>query len=159
MHRKAPGVLAPAEVSLTAIGVSSGLFDVECTQDASVITADKLKEIDLIAFYTTGDLGKLPISEANFTALQDWLKSGKAFCGFHSATDTLKDFKPYYELINGSFDGHPWGSGTTVTIVNHDPAHVVAKMFPAEFEWKDEIYQYKNFDPKKRACAAEFEHG
>jgi uncharacterized protein len=145
VKRKAPGVLAPCEVSLSAIGAESGLFDAECTQDASVITPEKLKEVDIIFFYTTG---ALPITEPNFTAFQDWIKSGKAFIGAHSATDTFGNFKPYYELINGTFNGHPWGSGTTVTITNHDAAHPATKMFEPEFQWKDEIYQYKNFDPK-----------
>src|SRR5436190_764882 len=60
--------LAPAEISVTQIGQTSGLFDVECTQDASVLTAEKLKDLDVVFFYTTG---ALPISEENFTAFQD----------------------------------------------------------------------------------------
>src|SRR5262245_556186 len=88
------GAPAPAEVSMTELGKASGLFDVECTQDASVITPEKLKELDAVMFYTTG---ALPISPEHFAALQDWLKSGKAFIGTHSATDTFGNFKPYYE--------------------------------------------------------------
>jgi uncharacterized protein len=137
--------LAPAEVALQQIGQNSGLFDVECTQDASVLTADKLKELDVVFFYTTG---ALPIAEADFSAFLEWIKAGHAFCGAHSATDTYGNFKPYYELINGTFAGHPWGSGTKITLTNHDPEHAAVKMYPAEFEWVDEIYQYKNYDPK-----------
>ena len=33
-------------------------------------------------------------------------------------------------------------------MTNHEPSHVTAKMLGAEFTWKDEIYQYKNYDPK-----------
>src|SRR5688572_9609067 len=58
---------------LTEIGQKSGIFDVECTDDGSVITPDKLKDLDLLFFYTTGGL---PIRE-NFPAIQEWLKSGK----------------------------------------------------------------------------------
>ena len=138
------GALAPAEVSMTEIGKASGLFDVECTQDASVLTPEKLKELDAVMFYTTG---ALPISPEHFAAFQDWLKSGKAFIGTHSATDTFGNFKPYYELINGTFNGHPWG-GDTVTFTNHDPEHPTVKMLGPEFQWKDEIYQYVHYDPK-----------
>ena len=153
VKRKAPGVLAPSEVAVTQIGTESGLFDVECSQDASIITPEKLKELDAIMFYTTGDFDPkgekgLPISEANFTAMMDWLKSGKAFIGTHSATDTLKNFKPYYELINGSFNGHPWNAGDLCSFTNHEPTHPAMKMWEPEFQFKDEIYQYKNFDPK-----------
>jgi len=153
VKRKAPGVLAPSEVALTAIGKESGLFDVECSQDISIITPDKLKELDAIMFYTTGDYKpgdakSLPITEENFNAMMAWLKSGKAFIGTHSATDTLKNFKPYYELINGSFSGHPWNAGDLCAFTNHEPTHPAVKMWEPEFQFKDEIYQYKNFDPK-----------
>jgi hypothetical protein len=66
--------------------------------------------------------------------------------GIHSATDTGANFKPYYSLINGSFAGHPWGSGTEVTFTNHEITHPVVAMWPAEFGFKEEIYQYKNYD-------------
>jgi type 1 glutamine amidotransferase len=144
VDRKKDAPLAPSEISVTEIGKESGLFDVECTQDAAVLTADKLKELDAVMFYTTGGLSV----KESFPAYEEWLKSGKAMIGVHSSTDTLGDFKPYSSLINGTFDGHPWGSGTNCTMTVHDTSHVVAKPWPAEFQIKDEIYQYKNYDPK-----------
>ncbi len=137
--------LAPSEESVTQIATESGIFEVECTQDASVLTPEKLKTLDVVMFYTTG---KLPITPENFTAFEEWLKSGKAMIGAHSATDTFGDFKPYSSLINGTFDGHPWGAGETVTMTNHEPTHPTVKMLGEEFQWKDEIYQYRNYDPK-----------
>jgi len=144
VDRKKDAPLAPSEISVTDIGQSSGLFEVECTQDASVLTADKLKDLDAVMFYTTGGL---PIKES-FPAFEEWLKAGHAMIGVHSSTDTLGDFEPYWSLINGTFDGHPWGSGETCTMTIHEPTHVVAKPWPAEFQIKDEIYQYKHYDPK-----------
>jgi type 1 glutamine amidotransferase len=91
---------------------------------------------------TTGDL---PLPDGD--ALVNWVKSGKAFIGMHAATDTLKNLQSYYQMINGSFAGHPWGGGGTYTFANHEPSHPAAAMFPAEFQWKDEIYQYTHFDP------------
>lgn len=137
--------LAPSEIAMTELGASSGLFDVECTQDASVLTPEKLKDLDAVMFYTTGGL---PISKENFAAFEEWLKNGHAMIGTHSATDTFGDFQPYWSLINGTFDGHPWGSGETCTMTVHDPTHVVAKPWPAEFQIKDEIYQYRHYDPR-----------
>ena len=145
VDRKNGAPLAPSEISVTDIGKESGLFDVECTQDASVLTPEKLKELDAVMFYTTG---ALPISKENFAAFEEWLKAGHAMIGTHSATDTFGDFQPYWSLINGTFDGHPWGSGETVTVAVQDPSHVVAKPWPAEFQIKDEIYQYRHYDPK-----------
>ena len=40
VDRKKDAPLAPSEISMTEIGQSSGLFDVECTQDASLLTAE-----------------------------------------------------------------------------------------------------------------------
>jgi len=31
--------------------------------------------------------------------------------------------------------------------VNHEPTHPIVSMFEPEFQWKDEIYQYDNFNP------------
>jgi hypothetical protein len=136
--------LAPSEIAMTEIGNESGLFTVECTQDAAVLTAEKLKDLDAVMFYTTGGL---PISPEHFEAFEAWLKSGKAMIGAHSATDTFGGFKPYYSLINGTFDGHPWGSGETVAVANHEPSHPAVKMLGESFLIKDEIYQYRNYDP------------
>jgi type 1 glutamine amidotransferase len=144
VKRKAPDQLAPSEIAMMEIAKASGLFDVECTQDASVLTAEKLKELDAVMFYTTGGL---PITGV-FPQYEEWLKSGKAMIGVHSATDTLGNFKPYWSLINGTFNGHPWGSGETVSVSVHEPDHAVAKPWPAEFQIKDEIYQYRQYDPK-----------
>ena len=139
------GGLAPSEVAMVEIGRESGLFEVECTQDASVLTPEKLKELDVVLFYTTG---ALPISPPHFEAFLEWLRSGKAFVGIHSATDTFSSYKPYYELINGVFDGHPWGAGETVTLRVHDPEHAAVKPWGPELVIKDEIYQYRHYDPK-----------
>ena len=52
-------------------------------------------------------------------------------------------------MVGGSFNGHPWGAGTTVTIAVHEPKHPTMKPFGKEFQIKDEIYQYKNWQPEK----------
>ena len=145
VSRKTPQELCLSETTITQIGKDSGLFETECTQDSTLITAEKLKDVDLLLFYTTG--GDL-LSPASWAAIDEWLKSGKAFVGTHSSTDTMGNHKGYYEMINGTFAGHPWGSGETVTLTNHDPNHVIVKMLGAEFQWKDEIYQYSHYDPK-----------
>src|SRR6185295_13946474 len=136
VDRKKDAPLAPSEISVTDIGATSGVFEVECTQDAAVLTPEKLKDLDAVMFYTTGGL---PISKENFAAFEEWLKAGHAMIGVHSSTDTFGDFQPYWSLINGTFDGHPWGSGENCTMTVHETSHVVAKPWPAEFQIKDEI--------------------
>lgn len=143
--------LAPAEIAMTQLGQETGLFKVDCTQTAEDLDPENLKKYDILMLYTTGEL---PISdEARDYLTKTWLKQkGHGVIGFHSATDTFRNDKPehawYRELIGGTFNGHPWGAGTTVTISVHDTDHAAMQPFGEEFTIRDEIYQYKNFVPK-----------
>ena len=143
------GELSAAEVAMIQLGQQTELFKVDCTQDvAADFTKENLQNYDVVMFYTTG---ALPIAEENLDYFfGTWLKQkGHGVIGFHSATDTFKDYEPYWDMIGGSFNGHPWGSGTKVTIAVHDTAHPITKSFGEEFVIRDEIYQYKNWQPKK----------
>lgn len=140
--------LAPAEIAMKQLGEQTGLFDVDCTQQASDINKENLKHYDIVMFYTTGDL---PIEPAELTYfLDDWLKQkGHGFIGFHSATDTYHENQPYWDMIGGTFNGHPWGSKTMVTVSVHDTKHPASRSFGNEFQIQDEIYQYKHWQPEK----------
>ena len=138
------GAYSMVESALMEIGVKSNLFDAECIQDATLITPEKLKDTDAIVFYTSGDL---PLKPAAFAPIQNWLRGGKAVIGIHSATDTFKEFRPYYEMMGATYLRHPWNHGATVT--NLEPAHPAVKMFPAEFEWHDELCEHLYFDARK----------
>ena len=110
-------------------------------QFAKAFASDSLALFDGVIFAST--TGELPIPDLD--GFLDWIKSGKAFIGFHAATDTLKSSDAYCEMVGGYFAGHPWNAGGEHAFVVHDPSHPVAAMFPARFRWKDEIYQY---DPR-----------
>ena len=134
--------LSSAEIAVTQLAQQSGLFDVHCTQDAAAdFTKENLQNYDLVFFYTTG---KLPIKDADLDYFfKEWLPAkGHGFIGTHSATDTYGDYQPYWDMVGGTFDGHPWGSGNTVTITVHEPKHPAVSMWGDEFQIKDEIYQY-----------------
>jgi len=146
-----PEQLSTAERAVVDWGISSNLFRADCSQDsAKDLTKENLQNYDIVMFYTTGDRKSWPLDDAAFDyLLNDWLKQkGHGFVGVHSATDTLKDYKPYYEMIGGSFDDHPWTSNSDVTIVVHDPQHPICKPWGNEFTIKDEIYQFKNWQPE-----------
>ncbi len=144
------GELAPAEVAMVQLGKSSGLFKVHCTQDpVRDLTPENLKNYDIVFFYSQGP--SLDIPEENMEYfLNTWLKQkGHGFVATHSSTDTYGDYKPYWDMIGGTFNGHPWNSGDTVTISVHDTKHPGSRMWGDEFTIKDEIYQYKNWQPEK----------
>jgi type 1 glutamine amidotransferase len=143
------GQLAPAEKAVTDIGLESNLFRVDCTQDAAKdFTKDNLQNYDIVFFYTTGNL---PIAEENLKYFyEEWVtKKGHGFMGAHSAADTYHNDKRYWDMLGGTFDGHPWGSGETVTVTVHDRKHPASRVWPEEFEIKDEIYKFKNWQPEK----------
>jgi hypothetical protein len=141
--------LSVSEVAMTQLGQKTGLFRVDCTQDcAADFLKSRLQEYDIVVFYTTGTL---PIAQDDLDYfLQEWLPAkGHGFMGFHSATDTFHDHQPFWDMIGGTFNGHPWNAGGTVTIAVHDPEHPLMVPFGREFQIRDEIYQYKNWQPEK----------
>jgi type 1 glutamine amidotransferase len=142
--------LAPAEVAVTQLGQTSGLFTVDCTQDpVRDLTPENLKNYDIVFFYSQGPSLEIPEKNMEYF-LNTWLKQkGHGFVATHSSTDTYGDYKPYWDMIGGTFNGHPWNAGDTVTISVHDKKHPGSKMWGDEFTIKDEIYQYKNWQPEK----------
>lgn len=150
-RKKAGGGLSPSEQVMTELGLKSGLFRVDCTQDAANdVTKDKLASYDIVMFYTTGDKKQFPITDENLDyLLNDWLKQkGHGFIGVHSAADTYKDYAPYYDMLGGTFVSHPWQSHEKVTITVHDTDHPISKPWGKEFEIQDEIYRFKNWKPE-----------
>jgi type 1 glutamine amidotransferase len=144
--------LAPAERAMTNLGIDSNLFRVDATQDpAAALTKENLANYDIVMFYTTGPRSRWPVTDEQLEYfINDWItQKNHGFIGAHSAADTLGDYKPYWDMIGGTFNGHPWGSGETVTVTVHDQQHPVSRPWGAEFTIKDEIYRFKNWQPEK----------
>jgi uncharacterized protein len=133
-------VLPESERVFKEIGEKSGAFEVVATQDCSLISKESLKQFDVVAFYTTGEL---PISDEQKQAFIAFIKSGKGFIGIHSATDTFYKWAEYGEMIGGYFDQHPWHQEVTVKV--EDPKHPATKHLGTSFKITDEIYQHKNY--------------
>src|SRR6266702_1384269 len=139
-----------AEKILAELGQKSGVFTVDYVRTdeemAQKMTAAALKDYDGVIFAnTTGDL-PLPDKQA----FLDWIKSGKAFIGMHSATDTFRGHKPldaYVEMIGGEFVHH--GAQAEVDCINQDPKHPACRQLGPTFHLKDEIYLLNGFDRTK----------
>jgi len=132
-------VLPLSEQILKEIGPRQG-FDVTATADCSEISREGLGKYDAVVFYTTGEL---PISDEQNAALLDFVKSGKAFVGIHSATDTFYKWPEYGELIGAYFDGHPWHQQVKIKV--EDLKHPATSHLGASFTITDEIYQFRNW--------------
>lgn len=88
---------------------------------------------------TTGDL---PLPDK--PGFVDWVASGKAFIGTHSASDTFHEFPPYVAMLGGEFRTH--GPQVTAQCLNHDPSHAACTPLPAVWTVYDEIYEFDNFE-------------
>src|ERR1700694_2832824 len=98
--------IATAEKVLGELAQKSGKFTVDYVRTdaemAEKMTVASLKKYDGVIFAnTTGDL-PLPDKQG----FLDWIKSGKAFIGMHSASDTFHPFPPYIEMLGGEFQEH-----------------------------------------------------
>ncbi|MFN3814926.1 ThuA domain-containing protein [Brevundimonas sp.] len=144
------GGLAMSELAMTEIGRASGAFTTRATQDASEITSALLAEMDVLVVYTTG---ALPIPRQSWQAIQAWLASGRGgFVGLHSAADTGMDFpggrEAWVGMVGGDFAGHPWNQGDPIRVRTHGD-HPTVAMWPDAFDYREEIYQYRGFDPTR----------
>jgi len=132
-----------AEKILADVGKASGAFTVDYARNdqeiAEKMTPDALKEYDGAIFANT--TGELPLPDKQ--AFIDWIKSGKAFIGMHSASDTFRGFPPYIEMLGGEFQTHH--AQVRVDCQNHDPGHPATRHLGAAFTVFDEIYLQKNF--------------
>jgi len=141
--------LSHTERVMTELGIRSGAFRIDCTQDVETdFTPELLDNYSLVMFYTTGDL---PIPQETLDwFLDSWLKEkGHGFLGVHSAADTYNEYEPFWDMIGGTFNGHPWNLETEVTIKVHDSSHPAAAPWGKEVTLTDEIYQFKHWQPKK----------
>ncbi len=129
------------------LGAKTGLFNVTHSEDAAVFAADSLKKFDaVIMLNTTGKVFEK--AEAGEEVLKknllDFVSNGGGLVGMHSATDTYNDWKEYNDLMGGSFESHPWGSGDTVRVKNLDPDHPLNAAFKKDgLTVKDEIYKFR----------------
>ena len=132
-----------AEGVISALGISGGWeTDFARTDEdiAQKMTAEGLKAYDGVVFAnTTGDL---PLPDRD--AFLKWLRSGKAFIGMHSASDTFHGWPEYLDLLGGEFKTH--GAHVEVTCINDDPKHPANRRMGATPNVFDEIYQFQRFD-------------
>jgi type 1 glutamine amidotransferase len=138
-----------AEKIIAGLGEETGLWTVDYARggpdgkgDADLkekLAPDNLKNYDGVVFAnTTGDL---PLPDRD--AFIKWIKSGKAFIGMHSASDTFHGYPPYIEMLGGEFQTHNAQAG--VQCINMDPDHPATKHLGARYDVFDEIYILKNF--------------
>jgi type 1 glutamine amidotransferase len=123
-------------------------FEATFTLETKEFTKEGLSKYDMIIFNNCTHVQKAFTEPAQREAILGFIKSGKAFAGFHSASDGgMPQWQEYTDMIGGCFAGHPWGAGGKWPFFVEDKKHPVNKAFVNnEFMFSDEIYQYKGYD-------------
>ena len=125
---------------MQSLAARSGQFEVLCTEDLSLITADSLRNFDIVYFFTSGEL---QLSDQQKADLLAFVRDGKGFGGVHCATDTLYTWPDYGDMIGAYFNGHPWAQEVSINI--EDPDDPTVRALAPSFRIVDEIYQFRNF--------------
>jgi hypothetical protein len=156
--------IVTGKLALTELGKKTGAFEAVVSDELSNFEKGNIGQFDAICFLSTTQNPFSPFkeeikkmsgkekSEAREYEMQlkeslmAYVKGGGGFIGIHAATDTFYEWAEYGEMINGYFDGHPWGAGTQVSIAVEpgQEKHPLVAMFGGEnLEFKEEIYQHK----------------
>ncbi len=128
---------------LTDLGKKEG-FDVYLTENSEDFTEEKLKNYHLVIFLnTTGDVLD-PARQADF---ERFIQAGGGYMGIHAASDTEYSWPWYNDLMGGYFASHPGRNVSNVQngkMIVLDKNHPSTAHLPAEFERKDEFYDFKS---------------
>lgn len=148
--------LGHAEKVMQGLAEKHG-FEITCTKDGSVFTAENLAKYDAYFFYTTGDLTQAgtdknpPMSPEGKVALLEAIANGKGFIGAHCATDSFHSpgdrkanngtVDSYIAMIGGEFCGHGAQQKATMRVADNQ--------FPGckdlkDFELFEEWYGHRN---------------
>lgn len=139
-----------AERIIEMLGKDSGTYTVDFVRggadgkdDAEVrakMAPESLDKYDGVIFAnTTGDLA-IPDKEY----FLNWIRSGKAFVGMHSCSDTYHGYPAYLQMLGAEFLTHHEQVG--VKAVNQSAHHPATVHLGPEFVVFDEIYLMKNFN-------------
>lgn len=146
--------LPKATEVITALGKSSGQFEVTATTECSLLNKEDLKRFDALIFATTGEL---PITDKQKEDFVSAIKDGKPFVGIHNATDTFYKLSEYGKMIGGYFKGHPWSQEVWVNV--EDQTHPATRHLPRSFKVKEEVYTFRDWSREKTHVLLSLDNG
>ena len=147
--------ISHAIATLEKLGYDSRLWDTYIRTDSQPITkhglygsdgqkvyGHDLNDYDAIFFFGVREIDLTAQQRADFISFVK--EDGKGFVVAHSGSTAFMSWPEFGEMLGGRFDEHPWGVVVAPVIVeDHDfPA---TKPFPPVFQWRDEMYQIKDF--------------
>ncbi len=137
------GVLGQAATALTQLGEAAGLSPL-IVGDVRDLSPHQLSSASVLSLFT---IGETPFSPAQQDAvLQSWRDGHLRLLGVHSATDACHAWDEYGSLIGARFDGHPWTQDFSIDVL--EPAHPSTAHLGATWQWRDEVYLFKDLLPE-----------
>src|ERR1700679_4130748 len=151
-----------AAKTVEALGEKTGAWSATTSYDPAVISADNLKQYDLVFLdNTTGafldDPNDPAATDARKKALLDFVRGGKGLAGIHAASDSyhtnggrgagpdaqqVDTWPDFNKMIGGFFKFH-WVYPQLITVKIDDPKSPLTAMFHGqEFEIHDETYTF-----------------
>ncbi len=125
--------------AIKKLGAENG-FAVEVSDDPAAFTPANLKKYKTIVFDNTNN--EILETEAQKTALQDYIRHGGGFVGIHSASGSMRKWPWFWSVLGGKFTRH--ARMQTFTVKVKDPKHPSTAHLPASFQWTDEFYYVDN---------------
>ena len=144
VHRSIP----TANAMLRLLGEESGAYTAVFNNNEQEFTPEYLQQFDMVFFNNTTRVQSAFTTEAQRSALLDYVRNGGGWGGLHAATDAGGEgWMEYTRMVGGQFDGHPWGPQGTWPIVVEDPDHPIVQGYSrTAFMLSDEIYVFKHYD-------------
>jgi uncharacterized protein len=134
-----------AQQVMTTLAMSTREFTVATTEQLTSLEAASLSGYDVLFFALTS--GELPLSDAQKSAVIDFVERGGGFLGVHSATDTLYDWPAYGRLVGAYFREHPWTQEANVIV--EDSTHPATAGLGTGFRLNEEFYTFRD-NPRSR---------
>ncbi len=125
---------------MAGLSESQPWLNVIVSNDIADLTPELLGTLDVVMFYTTGEL---PMTQEQKDAFVRFCADGGGFVGVHSATDTFYQWPWYVNLVGGSFNGHPWHENVGI-LCEHTGHPTTEPLGCPRFEITDEIYTFKD---------------
>ena len=142
------GSIPTVDAVLRLLGKETGAFTAVFNNEEQDFTPEYLRQFDTVFFNNTTRVQRVFTTEAQRSALLDYVRNGGGWGGLHAATDAGGEgWMDYTRMVGGQFDGHPWDSPGTWPIVVDDPDHPIVQGFSrTAFMLSDEIYVFKHYD-------------
>lgn len=133
------GVLDQAAVGVAQVAELNGLR-ARRVDDVRDLEAADLASVRAIALFT---IGETPWSAPQRSTLLERLRAGDlAVAAIHSATDSCYGWDDFGRVVGARFDGHPWTKTVALDVVEAE--HPATRHLGAEWNWHDEIYQFRD---------------